>query len=114
GQFLWPGTGISTVRLWAVFHGRQHSVMVLVQGIRSSSITSISSGTQRSPPNKYEVTHWSSRLLGRHPGSGTRLGLGEWMTPEALSVVKQRCQVYSLCHLPKVSGRSRQAVAGRN
>ena len=23
GQFLWPGTGISTVRLWAVFHGRQ-------------------------------------------------------------------------------------------
>src|SRR5699024_4438050 len=25
GQFLWPGTGISTVRLWAVFHGRQHT-----------------------------------------------------------------------------------------
>ncbi|WP_219618944.1 hypothetical protein, partial [Brevibacterium sp. 239c] len=23
GQFYWPGVGISTVRLWAVSHGRQ-------------------------------------------------------------------------------------------
>lgn len=29
GQFLWPGTGISTVRLWAVFHGRQQSLALI-------------------------------------------------------------------------------------
>ena len=42
GQFLWPGTGISTVRLWAVFHGRQQPFNLALSDLR----TPLSSGAR--------------------------------------------------------------------
>jgi transposase len=38
----------------------------------------IVAATLRPPPKKYEVTHWSSRLLGRHLGIGDARVVGVW------------------------------------
>src|SRR5699024_461618 len=37
----------------------------------------------------------------------------EWMTSQVPSPARRRCQVHTVCHLPNVSGKSRQAMPVR-